>query len=61
MDFDNINEYAKKFRISAERDAFLKGVRLGFQIASVRYLQHLHEFEKYRTNSIIVIPNNESK
>jgi hypothetical protein len=62
MDFDNINEYAaKKFRLSVERDAFLEGVRTGFQWASDRYLEYLSEIEKRRTNSIIVIKDNESK
>lgn len=62
MDFDNINEYAaKKFRLSVERDAFLEGVKRGFQLASNRYLEYLSEFEKRRTNSIIVIKDNESK
>lgn len=61
MDFDYINEYAKKFKLLAERDAFLKGVRLGFQLASERYLEYLSEFEKRRTKSVIVINNNESK
>lgn len=62
MDFDYINEYAaKKFRLSAEREAFMKGVRMGFQLASEKYLEYLSEFEKRRTNSIIVIKNNESK
>lgn len=59
MDFDHINEYAKKFRLSAERDAFMKGVRLGFSAASDRYLKYLSEFGKRRTNNIIVIKNNE--
>ena len=61
MDFDNINEYAKRFKLSVEREAFMDGVRLGFQLASERYLEYLSEFEKRRTNSIIVIQNNESK
>ena len=61
MDFDNINEYAKRFKLSVEREAFMDGVRLGFQLASERYLEYLSEFEKRRTNSIIVIKNNESK
>jgi hypothetical protein len=61
MDFDNINEYAKRFKLSVERDAFMEGVRLGFQLASDRYLEYLSEFEKRRANSIIVIKNNESK
>lgn len=61
MDFDYINERAKKFRLSVERDAFIEGVRLGFQLASNRYLEYLSEFEKRRANSIIVIKNNESK
>lgn len=61
MDFDNINEYAKRFRLSVEREAFMEGVRLGFQWASERYLEHLSEIEKRRANSIIVIKNNESK
>jgi hypothetical protein len=61
MDFDYINERAKKFTLSIERDAFMKGVRLGFQWASERYLDYLSEFEKRRANSIIVIKNNESE
>lgn len=61
MDVDNINEYAKKFRLSVERDAFFEGVRLGFQVASNRYLEYLSEFEKRRANSIIEIKNYESK
>ena len=61
MDFDNINEYAKKFRLSVERDAFMEGVRLGFQMASDRYLKHLSEFEKRRAKNVILINNNESK
>lgn len=62
MDFDNINEYAqKKFRLSVERDAFIEGVRAGFQLASNRYLEYLSEFEKRRANNIIVIKSNESK
>jgi hypothetical protein len=62
MDFDNINEYAKKkFRLSLEHDAFMEGVRLGFQWASERYLEYLSEFEKRRANSILVIKNNESE
>lgn len=62
MDFDNINEYAKKkFGLSVERDIFMKGVRLGFQLASDRHLKYLSEFEKRRANSIIVIKNDESK
>jgi hypothetical protein len=62
MDLDNINEYAKKkFGLSVERDIFMKGVRLGFQLASDRYLEYLSEFEKRRTNNIIVIKDNESK
>lgn len=61
MDVDNINEYAKKFRLSVEHDAFMEGVRLGFQLASDRYLKYLSEFEKRRANNIIVIKNNESK
>jgi hypothetical protein len=61
MDVDNINEYAKKFRLSVEREAFMEGIRLGFQLASERYLEYLSEFEKRRANSIIVIKDNESK
>jgi hypothetical protein len=61
LDFDHINEYAKKFRLSVERDAFMEGVRLGFQLASDRYLKYLSEFEKRRANNIIVIKNNESE
>lgn len=61
MDVDNINEYAKKFRLSVERDAFFEGVRLGFQVASNRYLECLSELDKRRANSIIVVDNNESK
>lgn len=61
MDIDYINEFAKKFRLPAEREAFMKGVRMGFQLASGKYLEYLSEFEKRRTNSIIVIKNNESK
>ena len=61
MDFDYINEYAKKFTHPIERDAFMKGIRLGFQLASDRFLEYLSEFEKRRTNGIIVIKNNESK
>lgn len=62
MDFDNINEYAaKKFRLSVERDAFLEGVRTGFQWASDKYLEYLSEFEKRRTNNIIVIKKYESE
>lgn len=62
MDFDYINEYAKKkFRLSVGHDAFMEGVRLGFQWASERYLDYLSEREKRRANSIIVIKNNESK
>ena len=61
MDVDNINGYAKKFRLSGEREAFMEGVRLGFQVASDRYLQYLSEFEKRRANTIIVVENNESK
>ena len=61
MDFDNINERAKKFRRSVERDAFIEGVRSGFQLASNRYLDYLSDFEKRRTTSIIVIKDNESK
>ena len=61
MDFDNINEYAKRFRLSVEHDAFMEGVRLGFQLASDRYLKYLSELEKRRANSIIVINDNENK
>jgi hypothetical protein len=61
MDVDNINEYAKKFRLSVERDAFLEGVMHGFQLASERYLEYLSEFEKRRANNIIVIKSNENK
>lgn len=61
MDVNNINEYAKKFRLSVERDAFLEGVRLGFQVASNRYLECLSELDKRRANSIIVVENNERK
>ena len=62
MDFDYINEYAKKkFGLSVEYDAFMAGVRTGFQLASERYLEYLSEFEKRRANNIIVINNNESK
>lgn len=61
MDVDIINEYAKKFRLSVERDAFFDGVRLGFQMASNRYLECLSELDKRRANNIIVIKNNESK
>ena len=39
MYFDEVNERAKKFRLSVERDAFFEGVRLGFSWASDRYLQ----------------------
>lgn len=61
MDVDYINEYAKKkFRLSAEHDAFSDGLRLGFQLASERYLEYLSEFEKRRANNIIVINTNES-
>ena len=61
LDFDNINEYAKKFRLPGERIAFIEGVRLGFNLATERYVEYLSEFEKRRTNSIIVIKNDESK
>lgn len=61
MDFDNINEYAKRFRLSGEHDAFMEGVRVGFQLASERYLEYLSAFEKRKTNNIIVIKNYESK
>jgi hypothetical protein len=61
LDFDNINEYAKKFRLSGERSAFLEGVRLGFSWATERYVEYLSEFEKRRTNNIIVVKNNEIK
>lgn len=61
MDVDYINEYAKKFRLSVERDAFMGGVRMGFQLASDRYLKYLSELEKRRANGIIVINDNENK
>lgn len=61
MDFDHINEYAKKFRLSVEHDSFMEGVRLGFQMASDRYLKYLSEFEKRRANNIIVIKNIEKE
>ena len=61
MDFDYVNERAKKFSLSVERDAFITGVMLGFQLASDNYLKYLSEFEKRRTNSIIVIKDNETK
>lgn len=61
MNFDNINEHAKKFKLSVERDAFIEGVMLGFQLASDRYLEYLSEFEKRRANGVIVINNNERK
>lgn len=61
MDFDNINEHAKKFRLSVERDAFIEGVRHGFQLASEKHLEQLRNIEKYRTNNVIIIKNNESK
>lgn len=61
MTFDEINIYAKKFRLSIEHDAFMEGVRLGFQFATNRYLEYLSEFEKRRTNNIIVIENHEIK
>ena len=61
LDFDHINEYAKKFRLSVERDAFFEGVRLDFQVASNRYFECLSELDKRRTNSIIVVENNEIK
>ncbi len=61
LGFDNIDEYAKKFKLSTERHAFMEGVRLGFQLASERYIEYLSEIEKRRTNNIIVIKNDESK
>jgi hypothetical protein len=61
MDLEYINERAKKFMLSIERDAFLEGVRLGFQLGLDRYRDYLSEREKRRANSIIVIKNNESK
>ena len=61
MDFDYVNEYTKKFRLSVERDAFTEGVRMGFKWASDRYLEYLSEFEKRRTNNIIVIKKYESE
>lgn len=61
MDLDYINERAKKFNTLIERDAFFEGVRLGAQLASNRYLDYLSEFDKRRTNSIIIIKDNESK
>jgi hypothetical protein len=61
MDVKTINEYAKKFRLSVEREAFMEGVRLGFQVASDRYLECLSELDKRRANSIIVVNNDESK
>lgn len=61
MDIDYINERAKKFKILVERDAFMEGVRLVFQLATNRYLEYLSEFEKRRANSIIVINSSESK
>jgi hypothetical protein len=60
VDFDHINEYAKRFRLSVEYDAFSDGLRLGFQLASENYLEYLSEFEKRRANNIIVINTNES-
>ena len=61
MDFDYINARAKKFRLSIERDAFMEGVRLGFQLASDRYYDYVSNFEKRRANSIIVIKDCENK
>lgn len=61
MDWDYINERAKKFKLSIEHDAFMEGVRLGFQLASDRYYDYVSEFEKRRANSIIIIKDNESK
>lgn len=61
MNWDYINERAKKFKLSIEHDAFMEGVRLGFQLASNRYLEYLSDFEKRRANSIIVIKDRESK
>jgi len=61
MDFDYINEYAKKFGHPIEREAFMKGIKIGFQLASDRYLEYLSEFEKRRTNNVIVINSDESK
>jgi hypothetical protein len=60
MDFDYINKYAKKFGHPIEREAFMKGIRLGFQLASDRYLEYLSEFEKRRTNNVIVINSDEA-
>ena len=61
LGFDDIDEYAKKFKLSIERDAFMEGVRSGFHLASERFIEYLSEYEKRRTNSIIVIKNDESK
>ncbi len=46
LDFDNINEYAKKFRFPGERIAFIEGAQLGFNLATKRDVEYLSEFEK---------------
>lgn len=61
MDFDYVNERAKKYSLSVERDAYIEGVRHGFHLASEKYLEHLINIEKIQNKSVIIIKNDESK
>lgn len=55
MNVEEINQEAKKLNLSVERDAFIKGVRMGFQLAATNYVELLSKQEQLRTNSVIVV------
>ena len=55
MNIEEINQEAEKYKLSVERDAFIKGVRTGFQLASNKYIELLSKQERLRTNNVIVV------
>lgn len=57
MKIDCINQEVEKFQTTIEREAFIKGAKIGFQEGMKRYMELLKEIEKYRVNSTIHIEN----
>lgn len=55
MDIECINQEAEKFQTTIEREAFIKGARIGFQAGMDKYLKELEKLDKYRINSTIHI------
>lgn len=55
---DRLNKLADKYRSEEAKKAFFEGARAGFSFAMQEFYQELHELEKRRITSSIIVKEN---